>query len=252
MNVRSLEKLLGRTVATADGVSGRLTDVYYDDRTWTVRYLVVADIAEGTAARLVSPFLVDRVGGQPPQIDLSLDLDRLLEAPDIGQEKPVSLQAERDYFDHFGWTYYWQGAYAGSVAALPIIAPLPGPVAPPPEMQDAEAARAGDSETAAAPADQPSEASHHLRSALETNGYHVQSLDGEIGHVEDFLVDEVSWGILSVVVDTSNWWFGKKVALPAGEFTRVEWASRLVFVDETREQIQQTREFDLTTLQRDV
>ena len=87
---------------------------------------------------------------------------------------------------------------------------------------------------------------------METNGYHVQALDGEIGHVEDFLVDEVSWGILSVVVDTSNWWFGKKVALPAGEFTRVEWSSRLVFVDETREQIQQTREFDRTTLQRDV
>ena len=250
--MRSLEDLLGCSVSTADGVSGRLTDVYYDDRTWTVRYLVVADIEEGSAARLVSPFLVDGVGGQPPQIDLSLDLDRLLEAPDIGQEKPVSLQAERDYFDYFGWPYYWSGAFAGAVAALPIVAPLPGSVTPPPDGPDAEAERAGDNDTAGAPAEQPSEASHHLRSALETNGYHVQALDGEIGHVEDFLVDEVSWGILSVVVDTSNWWFGKKVALPAGEFTRVEWQSRLVFVDETREQVQQTREFDLTTLQRDV
>ena len=250
--MRSLEDLLGCSVSTADGVTGRLTDVYYDDRTWTVRYLVVDDIEEGTAARLVSPFLVDRVGGRPPQIDLSLDLDRLLEAPDVARERPVSLQAEREYFDYFGWPYYWQGAYAGGVAALPIAAPLPGPVTPPPEMLHAEADRAGDGETAGAPAGRPSEASHHLRSALETNGYHVQALDGEIGHVEDFLFDEVSWGILSVVVDTSNWWFGKKVALPAGQFTRVEWASRLVFVDETREQVQQTREFDRETLQRDV
>jgi hypothetical protein len=250
INVRSLEDLLGCTVSTADGAAGRLSDVYYDDRTWTVRYLVVDDIEEGSRARLVSPFLVDRVGDQPPKIDLSLDLDRLLEAPDIGQEKPVSLQAERDYFDYFGWPYYWQGAYGAGIGALPIVAPLP--VMPPPDERGREADRASDSESVGATAGQPSEASHHLRSALETNGYHVQALDGEIGHVEDFLVDEVSWGILAVVVDTSNWWFGKKVALPAGEFTRVEWQSRLVFVDETREQVQQTREFDRTTLQRDV
>ena len=254
--MRSLEDLLGCTVATADGAPGRLSDVYYDDRTWTVRYLIVDEIEEGGEARLVSPFLVDRVGGRPAQIDLGIDRARLLAAPDIGREKPVSLRAERDYFDFFGWPYYWSGAYAAGLAALPVAAPLPGPVAPgpvtpPPDKDDAEAEHAGAGEAAGAPADQPSEASHHLRSALETNGYHVQALDGEIGHVEDLVVDEVSWGILSVVVDTSNWWFGKKVALPATEFTRVDWASRLVFVEQTREQVQQTREFDQATLERD-
>jgi hypothetical protein len=53
-----------------------------------------------------------------------------------------------------------------------------------------------------------------------------------------------------VVIDTRNWWSGKKVALPAEEFTRIDWEAQLVLVAETREQVQQTREFDASVLMR--
>jgi hypothetical protein len=35
--------------------------------------------------------------------------------------------------------------------------------------------------------------------------------DQEIGHVEEFIVDDESWEVRYLVIDTSNWWIGKKV-----------------------------------------
>jgi sporulation protein YlmC with PRC-barrel domain len=229
--LRGLDHILGYAVFTTDGALGSLQDLYYDDRSFTVRYLIVADVDEEGSARLVSPIAVERMTDEPQRIYLSLDRERLLGAPDIGRERPVSLQAEMDYHDHFGWPYYWQGAYAGFYPLGPQ--PIPASPAPVPP-----------------PASEGTEASHHLRSANETKGYHVQALDGEIGHIEDFVVDEHSWHIVTVVIDTRNWWSGKKVAMPAEEFTHVDWEAQLVSVAETREQVQQTREFDASVLMR--
>jgi len=50
----------------------------------------------------------------------------------------------------------------------------------------------------------------HLRSTDEVSGYHIQAADGEIGHVEDFVIDDETWAIRYMVVATRNWWPGKK------------------------------------------
>jgi hypothetical protein len=51
----------------------------------------------------------------------------------------------------------------------------------------------------------------HLRSVKEVIGYHIQATDGDIGHVEDFVVDDEVWALRYVVVDTRNWLPGRKV-----------------------------------------
>jgi uncharacterized protein YrrD len=255
--LHSIDQMLGATVATKDGALGRLEDVYYDDRFWTVRYLVVSSLADEGQARLVSPVLVENLSDEPGRIHLALDREQVLEAPDISQERPVSLQAERRYHDYYGWPYYWQGPYAwGSMWTVPTptAAGLPTEtVAPPPSRGGAEevAGDAGAGETTAPSSDSADEPRHHLRSATETMGYHLQSLNGEIGHVEDFVIGDDTWHITAMVVNTRNWWFGKKVALPAEDFTRIDWGARLFFVDETREQIKAAREFDPSELPRE-
>jgi hypothetical protein len=35
----------------------------------------------------------------------------------------------------------------------------------------------------------------HLRSIDAVTGYHIHASDGEIGHVEDFLVEDTDWSI---------------------------------------------------------
>jgi len=50
----------------------------------------------------------------------------------------------------------------------------------------------------------------HLRSTKEVTGYQFGALDGEIGHVDDFIVDDETWAIRYLVVATKNWCLGKR------------------------------------------
>jgi hypothetical protein len=78
----------------------------------------------------------------------------------------------------------------------------------------------------------------HLRSTSAVTGYHVSAADGEIGHVRDFIVDDETWAIRYLEVDTQNWWPGKKVLVSPQWINRVSWADSKVYVDLTRETIQ--------------
>jgi PRC-barrel domain len=84
----------------------------------------------------------------------------------------------------------------------------------------------------------------HLRSSAIVIGYHIAATDGEIGHVEDFLVDEATWAIRYMVVDTRNWWSGTKVLVSPGWVARVDWDASKVEVNMTREQIKNSPEYD--------
>ena len=77
----------------------------------------------------------------------------------------------------------------------------------------------------------------HLRSCNEVVGHHLHASDGEIGHVDGFLVDEDTWAIRYLVVDTSNWWLGHEVLIAPPWITEVSWASRTVTVDLSREAV---------------
>ncbi len=84
----------------------------------------------------------------------------------------------------------------------------------------------------------------HLRSTREVTGYHIHATDGEIGHVEDFIVDDETWAVRYVVVGTRNWLPGKKVILSPRWIKRVEWADSSLYFDLTRESVKNSPEFD--------
>ncbi len=51
----------------------------------------------------------------------------------------------------------------------------------------------------------------HLRDSGEMVAYHLQAQDGELGHVNDLVLDDQDWSIRYFVVDTRTWWQGKTV-----------------------------------------
>ena len=83
----------------------------------------------------------------------------------------------------------------------------------------------------------------HLRSTYSVSGHHIQALDGEIGHVADFIIDDETWVIRYLIVDTHNWWPGKKVLVSPEWIDRVSWDERKVFVVLSRETIKQSPEY---------
>ncbi len=75
------------------------------------------------------------------------------------------------------------------------------------------------------------------------HGYHIQAHDGELGHVEDLIVDTGEWKIRYLVVDTRNFWPGKKVLLAPDWIREIVWDTQRVQVDLAREAIRQGPEY---------
>jgi hypothetical protein len=78
-------------------------------------------------------------------------------------------------------------------------------------------------------------------------GYRIQATDESIGHVEDFLLDSVSWAIRYLVVDTRNWLPGKHVVISPQWVKGVDWSERVVNVDVTRDTLQGAPEYHSST-----
>jgi hypothetical protein len=80
-------------------------------------------------------------------------------------------------------------------------------------------------------------ADSHLRSSEAVTGYNIEAVDGEIGHVDGFVVDDEAWAIRYVEVATRNWWPGQKVLVSPDWVERVSWADSSVYVGLSREAI---------------
>ena len=63
----------------------------------------------------------------------------------------------------------------------------------------------------------------HLRSTEAVSGYHMEATDGEIGHLDGFIIDDEAWTIRYIEVATRNWWPGKKVLVSPAWIEGVSW-----------------------------
>lgn len=221
-----IEKLNGYKLDSLDGELGGVEDFLFDDEQWTIRYLV-ANTSKWLTGRqvLISPHALVAAIKDDDQILVDLTRKQIEDSPGIATDEPVSRQFEREYYRHFGWPAYWGGAFTWG------FHPYPGPM---------ESVRGDDIPT---PGDDNLESDPHLRSTDAVSGYHVQATDDEIGHIEDFVIDDETWEIRYLIVDTRNWWPGKKVLLSPEWIDRVSWDEMKVFVNLPKEAIKEAPEF---------
>ena len=228
----SKAKTLGRyKLDSRDGEIGKVKEFYFDDRHWTIRYLV-ADTGNWLAGRqvLISPYALGAVSKEEQHIVIDLTKKQIEDSPSLNSEKPVSRQFEEAYYGHYGWPMYWTGPYMWGYS--PYI------------VRDHEKWKES---TQGEETWDP-----HLRSTHDVSGHHVQASDGEIGHVEDFIIDDETWAIRYLIVGTRNWWPGKKVLVSPQWIKRVSWSESKVFVNLSRETIKQSPEYtDESLLTRD-
>lgn len=239
--LRSAKGLQGFAIHATDGNIGHVEEFYFDDEHWTVRYLVVNTGSWLLGRRvLISPMGIRGVDWEHRAVDLGLTREQVASAPDIDTDKPVSRQQEWNYYGYYGWPIYWGGGLAWGAAMYPgLMVPPPGTINDP-QRRDL------DVDTDAVPgAGQYHPYDTHLRSTKEVAGYGIIARDGELGHVEDFLIDDRSWGIRYLTIDTTNWWpTGKMVLIPPQWLDSVSWAESKVRVDHTREEIRSAPEWD--------
>jgi uncharacterized protein YrrD len=223
--------LTGYKLNSLDGEIGEVKEFYFDDQHWTIRYLV-ADTGDWLTDRqvLISPYALVEVIAANENITTNLTKKQIEGSPSLDSDKPVSRQFEVAYHRYYGWSMYWGGPEGWG--SYPTI------VGEPEQWGKA---------TTAEKAWDP-----HLRSTHDVSGYHIQAADGEIGHVEDFIIDDETWAIRYLVIDTRNWWSGEKVLVAPQWIERVSWSKRKVFINLTRETIKHSPEYtDNSQLTRD-
>lgn len=228
--LRTASELNGLSIAAVDGDIGSVKDLYFDDLTWTIRYLVV-DTGSWLPGRqvLISPMSVRR-----PELDriaVELTRDQVQSSPPVETDKPVDRQQEEALARYYNYRYYWEGPHRWGLLAYPGMPPAPVENAPVvQEMMARERDRI--------------EGDPALRSAKDVTGYYIAALDGDIGHVEDFLIDDEAWAMRYMVVDTRNWWPGKKVVVSLEWIKTVSWEASKVSVDLRQDEIKGAPAYD--------
>ena len=214
--------LVGYKLDGLDGEIGEVKEFYFDDHYWTIRYLV-AETGTWLMDRqvLISPYALGAANKKDQHITVDLTKKQIEDSPSLNTDKPVSRQFEETYYGYYGWPMYWGGSYMWG--AYPYI------------MRERNNERESIQDEKAPDL--------HLRSTHEVDGYNIQAEDGEIGHVNDFIIDDETWAIRYLIVDTRNWWPGKKVLVSPRWIERVSWDESKVFVNLSRAFIKQSPEY---------
>ncbi len=224
---RNTSGLTGRQLEATDGEMGEVTDFYFDDETWTIRYLVVKTGGWLSGRKvLISPAAIVHKDFGPGLIGVNLTQEQVRTSPDIDTDKPVSRQKQAMLNEHHFWENYWgTGSYAGQMG---VENPLPVHLKPEELDPDEDI---------------------HLRSVSEVVGCAIHANDGEIGHVNDMIVDDESWKLTHLVVDTHDWIGGKKVLIAVSHIEVISYINLLVRLDIDQAEIENSRLYDADAYQ---
>ena len=219
---RNIDSLLGYNMQATDGEIGEVEDFYFDDETWTIRYLIVktGNWFSGRKA-LISTEALTKTSELKELINVNLTKEQIRSSPDIDTDKPVSRQQEAMLNQHSFWKNYWgSGSYGGEIGianARPI------------KIKAIDRDPAEDI---------------HIRSIVQVGGYAIHASDGEIGHVADFIIDTQTWQLLALVVDTHNWIGGKKVLIDVCLVRTISFIDWEVYVNITLADINDSKLFE--------
>lgn len=232
---RSIKSLLGYTMKETDGEIGKVNEFYFDDDSWTIRYFIVktGNWLSGRKV-LISPVVVEEPDWEKKEFPVNLTKEQIENSPDIDTDKPVSRQQEEQLSGYYPWGMYWGDEPDAHGAG--IFGMMPG-----------DLYNEGTGENNATETVESSQNNDlHLQSTKEVTGYTIHATDGEIGKVVDFIIDDESWKIKFLVVDTGTWLDSRKVLLSTDWIKKVNWDSSNVIVDISINEVKGSPEFNAT------
>jgi sporulation protein YlmC with PRC-barrel domain len=146
------------------------------------------------------------------------------------------------YFDNQQWRVKYLAVKTTSPGPDAVVLIAPSAVRTPWTTAAVPVALTRDEVSRSSPAVLPSD--RHLMSSDDLNGFHIEATDGEIGHVDDVLVDEDNWNIRYIVLDTSNWIGGRSVVISPRVLKGIDQPDRIVHVDVARDDVRRSPELD--------
>jgi hypothetical protein len=240
--LHNVKDMVGFAIEATDGALGHVKDFYFDDESWVIRYLVVeAGSWLSNRKVLVSPYSMGEPNWTSEKLPVRLTREQVRASPSIDTDKPVSRQYEQTYGDYYGYPNYWgsTGLWGGGYYPWTMYTGRGYE-----EGVSERGAENGYHKRMAGVAAHRSDNDPHLRSCNAVIGYYIHAADGDIGHVQGMLVDEKTWAIRYLVVNTSNWWLGHEVLVAPEWITDVSWAENTVTIDLTRQAIKESPQWN--------
>ncbi len=230
--LKTLLEMRGYRLRAIDKDLGSVEDFYFDDRLWKIRYLV-ADTGNWLPGRqvLIGQEALGRSSWEDKVFPVTLTSAEIEDSPGIETDLPFSLQKEKELRLFFQWREYWNDE---------IFIQPPGFM----PMSVADGVPADPSIQPGLKSSARLDENSHLRSATEVQEYYIRAQDGEIGHVDDFIVEDTTWDIRYLIVDTQNWLPGKKVLISHKWVNSIDWNKQTVGVEMLRETIERSPEYD--------
>jgi sporulation protein YlmC with PRC-barrel domain len=232
--IRNINSLIGYKIHATDGELGKVDEFYFDNKSWNIRYMVV-ETGNWLLGRkvLISPAALKTPDWTSKVFPVALTREQVRNSPDIDTKKTVSRLHEIELQKHYTWPVYWDGAMnpGGMHGGVPF-----------PALREET-----DKAEEEAPAQRAQE-DPYLRGTRAVTGYRIHAMDGPIGHVEDYLVDDKNWNIRFLVVDIGVWLPGRKVLVSPDRIKSVNWGVSEVFTDLSRAAISTSPEFDPSKL----
>lgn len=224
----SLKDMLGLKIAAKDGEIGKAKDFYFDDVGWNIRYLVIetGNFLLGKKV-LISHYSFKQPDRQSEHIPIDLTMDKIRNSPDIGEKMPISRQKEQELAMYYQWPLYWMNMNAVPPEESVLLR----------NMWSEEMIEEKNKNKSVLEA--------HLRSFSEVKSYNINARDTNIGHVDDLLVDDKTWKIRYLVIDTRKWLpGGKNVLISPAWIEKVNWSENNVYVDQEADVIENSPEYN--------
>jgi len=227
--LRPLKDLDQYTIVALDGDIGGVVNFLFDMDCWVVRYFVVAT-GRALYGRelLISPVAICEADWECLRFFLTQTLDGIKRSPCIDPEGPISNLDERAHSDYFGHSFYRDSRRLldqGNHTSLPACV-----------LDEVEQDRP------VLPA-----STTHLHSARALQGYRVDSSEGTIGNIEDFIVDDESWELRYLVVNSNQGQPGKAVIIAPAWLDNVDWREHKVDIGISLQSIERSPEWNRDT-----
>lgn len=215
--LRSASKIIGHRLFAVDGEVGRATDFLLDEQGWFLRYVVVETGRWlGNRRVLISPAGLSKAEWTSRRLVLEGTREQVKAAPVLGESGPAPREQEMELSRHYGSSLSGFGAL-----------PTSGETTPVPELSPAPPFEPG---------------LHSLKEAL---GFALNATDGSgVGRVEDFILDDDTWTLPYLVVDTRNWLSGRKVLVATERVGQIAWSDHHLDVLLPSWEIEESPEFD--------
>lgn len=222
---RSITSIIGYSIKAIDGEIGKIKEFFFDDETWTVRFVIVKTGNWLTGSRVfISPEALIASDWDDENFKVNLTREQIRNSPEIDIAKPFSRQQEIRIFD-----YYELNSY-GSCG---IIA-----------REIKKTGKNGSDKEEASSATLKSYGNNLLHSTRKVIGYTISAVDGVIGKIDDFIFNDRNWKLDFMVVDNVDWNPDEKVIISPKRIKEIKWESSAVTVNTMVDLVKDSPEYD--------